>query len=142
VLIDPHNAYAPVLGDRAEVFTQRNMQQPLWLLTFEELIGNAEARKSEVEILQELIPLAKARNGAGRSNGREGLRRSTDIRFTVDTRIPYRISNLTGGTQSTRRRHRRQRPARRHAAPRAAGTGTGRGLAFRGAATPPDKLQR
>src|SRR5262249_33269475 len=62
----------------------------------EVLIGNAEERNSEVEILQELIPLAKARYGARGSTGREiGPRRATDIRYTVDTPVPYRISDLT-----------------------------------------------
>ena len=57
------------------------MQLPYWLLTFEELvevlIGDPQERKAEVEILQELIPIAKARYGAGRGNAREtGLRRA------------------------------------------------------------------
>ena len=56
-------------GEWAEVISQRNMQLPYWLLTFEELIevliGNPQERKAEVEILQELIPMAKARYGAG-----------------------------------------------------------------------------
>ena len=100
VLLDPHNEYAPAFGEWAEVISQRNMQLPYWLLTFEELIeviiGDPAERKAEVEILQELIPLAKARYGSGRGNAREvGLRRSTDVKFTVDTPVPYRISDLT-----------------------------------------------
>jgi DNA helicase HerA-like ATPase len=100
VLLDPHNEYAPAFGDWAEVINQRNMQLPYWLLTFEELveviIGDPVERKAEVEILQELIPLAKARYGAGRGNAREvGLRRSSDTKYTVDTPVPYRISDLT-----------------------------------------------
>ena len=75
VLLDPHNEYAPAFGEWAEVISQRNMQLPYWLLTFEELvevlIGNPQERKAEVEILQELIPMAKARYGAGRGNARE-----------------------------------------------------------------------
>ena len=56
------------------------MQLPYWLLTFEELIevliGDPQERKAEIEILQELIPIAKARYSAGRGNAREaGLRR-------------------------------------------------------------------
>src|SRR5690606_17908494 len=76
-----------------------NMQLPFWLLTFEEivevLIGDV-SRKAEIEILQELIPIAKARYSAGRA--RENLRRTMPepARFTVDTPVPYRISDLTG----------------------------------------------
>jgi hypothetical protein len=101
VLLDPHDEYAPAFGDLAEVISQRNMQLPYWLLTFEELIevlmGNPQDRKAEVEILQELIPQAKARYGTGRGSAREvGLRRATDaVKFTVDTPVPYRISDLT-----------------------------------------------
>ncbi len=99
VLLDPHNEYAPAFGEWAEVISQRNMQLPYWLLTFEELvevlIGNPQERKAEVEILQELIPLAKARYGTGRGNAREtALRRATDIKYTVDTPVPYRTSDL------------------------------------------------
>ncbi len=71
VLLDPHNEYAPAFGEWAEVISQRNMQLPYWLLTFEELVevlvGDPLERKAEVEILQELIPIAKARYGAGRA---------------------------------------------------------------------------
>ena len=101
VLIDPHNEYATAFGDWAEVISHRNMQLPYWLLTFEELvevlIGNPQERKAEVEILQELIPIAKARYGAGRgaATREQGLRRSaSDAKFTVDTPVPYRISDL------------------------------------------------
>ena len=99
VLLDPHNEYAPAFGEWAEVISQRNMQLPYWLLTFEELIevliGNPQERKAEVELLQDLIPLAKTRYSAGRGNAREtGLRRASDVKYTVDTPVPYRISDL------------------------------------------------
>src|SRR5689334_249939 len=76
------------------------MQMPYWLLTFEELvevlIGNPQERKAEIEILQELIPIAKARYGSGRAAARDtGLRRGgAEAKFTVDTPVPYRISDL------------------------------------------------
>jgi uncharacterized protein len=100
VLLDPHNEYATAFGEQGEVISQRNMQLPYWLLTFEEivevLIGNPQERKAEIEILQELIPMAKSRYGAGRGNGREGgLRRgSPETKYTVDTPVPYRMSDL------------------------------------------------
>jgi Histidine kinase-, DNA gyrase B-, and HSP90-like ATPase len=59
------NEYASSFGAWGEVISPRNMQLPYWLLTFEELIevliGNPQERKAEIEILQELIPLAKCR---------------------------------------------------------------------------------
>lgn len=102
VLLDPHNEYATAFKEWGEVISPRNMQLPFWLLTFEEIIEVIIAdpeRKAEIEILQELIPIAKAKYAASRSgaeqNGR--LRRNPNDagRFTVDTPVPYRISDLT-----------------------------------------------
>ena len=101
VLLDPHNEYASAFGDWAEVISPRNMQLPLWLLNFEEaievLVGDTN-RKAEIEILQELIPLAKSRYSMGRGGESAKIRRGVvDVtRFTVDTPVPYRISDLTG----------------------------------------------
>ncbi len=100
VLLDPHNEYATAFGDMAEVISPRNMQLPLWLLNFEEavevLVGDPN-RKAEIEILQELIPMAKSRYSAGRAAETQKLRRGMldANRFTVDTPVPYRISDLT-----------------------------------------------
>ncbi|MBL8847175.1 MAG: DUF87 domain-containing protein [Hyphomicrobium zavarzinii] len=100
VLLDPHNEYATAFGDRAEVISPRTLQLPLWLLNFEEavevLVGDTE-RKGEIEILQDLIPLAKARYSAGRNSDPQKLRKPglDGSKFTVDTPVPYRISDLT-----------------------------------------------
>lgn len=101
VLLDPHNEYATAFSEWAEVISPRNMQLPFWLLNFEEVVEvliTDPARKAEIEILQELIPIAKARYSAGRARDNQ-LRRSAMpeiARFTVDTPVPYRISDLTG----------------------------------------------
>lgn len=100
VLLDPHNEYATAFPEWGEVISPRNLQLPFWLLSFEEavevLMGDAQARKAEVEILQELIPVAKSRYATGRSKANETLRKSAldPGRFTVDTPVPYRISDL------------------------------------------------
>ncbi len=102
VLLDPHNEYATAFPEWAEVINPRNMQLPYWLLTFEEIIevllGNTSDRRQESELLQELIPLAKSRYSSGREGRKEPntLRRSGgEVRYTVDTPVPYRISDLT-----------------------------------------------
>lgn len=100
VLLDPHNEYATAFPEWAEVISPRNMQLPLWLLNFEEavevLVGDPE-RKAEIEVLSELIPLAKSRYSSGRAGENQKLRRGVidSGRFTVDTPVPYRISDLT-----------------------------------------------
>ena len=103
VLLDPHNEYSTAFSEWGEVISPRNMQLPYWLLTFEEivevLIGDPMNRKAEVEILQELIPMCKGRYAAGASGRKDmGVRRGMidASRFTVDTPVPYRISDLTG----------------------------------------------
>jgi DNA helicase HerA-like ATPase len=101
VLLDPHNEYATAFSEWGEVISPRNMQLPYWLLTFEELvevvIGDTTDRKHEIEMLQELIPIAKARYSTGRSKDNQTSRpRMSDAgKFTVDTPVPYRISDLT-----------------------------------------------
>jgi hypothetical protein len=102
VLLDPHNEYATAFPEWGEVISPRNMQLPFWLLTFDEivevLIGDTGNRRSETEILQELIPICKSRYAAGVGGRKDqGVRRGVldPGRFTVDTPVPYRISDLT-----------------------------------------------
>jgi DNA helicase HerA-like ATPase len=102
VLLDPHNEYATAFPEWGEVVSPKNMQLPFWLLTFEELVevllGSASDRKQEIELLQELIPIAKGRYSSGRSekSAPGGLRKglSADTKYTVDTPVPYRTSDL------------------------------------------------
>ncbi len=101
LLLDPHNEYATAFGERAEVISPRNMQLPLWLLNFEEavevLVGEHE-RKAEVELLQELIPARQdALSQRPRRRAAEAAPHEPRLgRFTVDTPVPYRISDLIG----------------------------------------------
>lgn len=95
LLLDPHNRYASSFGAWGEVISPRNMQLPYWLLPFEELIevliGNPQERKAEIEILQELIPLAKCRtiyDSMAQSLGRM-------FRVPVNSK-PITILELTG----------------------------------------------
>ena len=100
VLLDPHNEYATAFTEWAEVLSPRNLHLPYWLLTFEELaevvVGNPAERKNEIEILQELIPIAKGRYSAGRGREAQALRARMQeaSRYTVDTPVPYRLSDL------------------------------------------------
>ncbi|MGQ0457085.1 MAG: ATP-binding protein [Hyphomicrobium sp.] len=100
VLLDPHNEYSTAFSEWAEVINPRNMSLPFWMLTFEEivevLVGDPE-RKAEIEILQDLIPIAKSRYSAGRGGDAGKLRRGVidTGRYTCDTPVPYRISDLT-----------------------------------------------
>ena len=102
VLLDPHNEYATAFKEWGEVVSPLNMHLPYWLLNFEEivevLIGDGQGRRAEVELLQELIPIAKGRYSTGRGKETPASLRRSQLdpgRFTVDTPVPYRISDLT-----------------------------------------------
>ncbi|MGB6348895.1 MAG: DUF87 domain-containing protein [Pseudolabrys sp.] len=98
-LIDPHNEYTRCFGDKAQVLTPRNLRLPFWLFNFEETVdaffGARPGVDEEVDILSEVIPLAKAayvqaRNG----NADRLLAKRRDTAFTADTPVPYRIEDL------------------------------------------------
>lgn len=99
VLLDPHNEYSTAFKEWGEVLNPNNMDLPYWLLNFEELVQvllGEEPAKHELETLQELIPLAKARYHSGRGGEQSRLRKTTgEVReYTVDMPVPYRISDL------------------------------------------------
>ena len=59
------------------------------------LVGDP-SRKAEIEILQELIPMAKSRYSSGARGRARTCGAVLDAsRFTVDTPVPYRVSDLT-----------------------------------------------
>jgi len=98
VLLDPHNEYSASFGDAAERVTPRDLYLPYWLFTFEEilevLIGDDRSGGRETEILREAIPEAKRlyRSGAKRlRDPRTGLDAAP---ISVDTPVPYRMSDL------------------------------------------------
>jgi uncharacterized protein len=100
-LVDPHNEYGRCFSHKAQVLTPRNLRLPFWLFNFEETIDVFFAGRpgvsEEVEILSDLIPLAKAaylqfRNGGDRSITKK--RDPRDTGFTADTPVPYRIEDL------------------------------------------------
>lgn len=104
LLLDVHREYAQSFRDMAEVITPDNMTLPFWLLNFEEiveiLIGQQPNREPDVEVLRELIPLAKARYLNNQRRDRVGQGRARDFGDTssigVDTPVPYRTSDLVG----------------------------------------------
>jgi DNA helicase HerA-like ATPase len=96
-LIDPHNEYGQCFGDMAHTVTPKNLVLPFWLFNFEEIVDvffrGRPGVEEETEILQELIPLAKAQFASGAKSERMLLRK-TGAGYTADTPVPYRISDL------------------------------------------------
>jgi len=100
-LVDPHNEYGRCFGDKAQVLTPRNLRLPFWLFNFEETVdaffGGRPGVDEEVEILSEVIPLAKSAYLQYRVNNDRPLAKKRDPRdtgFTADTPVPYRIEDL------------------------------------------------
>src|SRR4030095_6301874 len=64
MLIDPHNEYGRCFGDKAEVLSPGNLRLPFWLFNFDEMLevlfGGRASVEQEVEILSEVIPIAKS----------------------------------------------------------------------------------
>ncbi len=97
-LIDPHNEYGNCFGDKAHVISPRNLSLPFWLFNFEETIDvifrSRPGVEEEMELLQELIPIAKAQYAAQSRGERIGIRKMDNGGFTADTPVPYRIVDL------------------------------------------------
>ncbi|MHA1548391.1 MAG: ATP-binding protein [Alphaproteobacteria bacterium] len=96
-LIDPHNEYGSCFGDQAHVVSPKNLHLPFWLFNFEEAVDvifrGRPGVEEETDLLQELIPIAKARFAA-HARGQTGLRRIDTGGYTADTPVPYRMSDL------------------------------------------------
>ncbi|MDP1700224.1 MAG: DUF87 domain-containing protein [Aestuariivirga sp.] len=104
LLLDVHREYAQSFKGMSEIIAPDNMVLPFWLLNFEEaveiLIGQQPGRETDVEILRELIPQAKARYMNNQRRDKNGATPRGLLfdgsNIGVDTPLPYRTSDLTG----------------------------------------------
>jgi DNA helicase HerA-like ATPase len=97
-LLDGHNEYAHCFGDSALVVSPANFKLPFWLFTFEELLevifpGSAGS-EDEIEILAELIPLAKMLYHQSREGASARKSDSKAADYTINTPVPYRLQDL------------------------------------------------
>jgi hypothetical protein len=98
-LLDVHNEYGRCFGERALVLNPRNLKLPFWLFNFEEIVdvlfGGRPVGPEELEILAEVIPLAKGTYTQQMNADRVGSKRaSARIGYTVDTPVPYRLVDV------------------------------------------------
>ena len=102
VLLDVHREYEQSFNEWSEVITPENMTLPFWLLNFEEiveiLVGSQVHRETDIEILRELIPVAKLRYMHNQRRDKTNVLRQRDgvesTNIGIDTPIPYRASDL------------------------------------------------
>ncbi len=99
-LIDPHNEYGHCFDNRAQVLSPKNLKLPFWLFNFEEIVDvffrGRPGVEEEVEILSDLIPIAKV-NFTTTSRGTSASVRRADPKgmgVTVDTPVPYMLNDL------------------------------------------------
>ena len=99
-VLDVHNEYRRCFLDRAQILNPPNLRLPFWLFGFDELIdvlfSGRPAPDEETDVLSELIPLAKSMYQMSRQSLERGLKKGGErpIRYTVDTPVPYRMSDL------------------------------------------------
>ena len=101
LVLDVHNEYGRCFGEQAQVLNPNNIKLPFWLFNFEEIVdvffGGRPGLEDEIDILAEIIPLAKSsysnQNG---SSGRLIMRNAelSPVRYTVDVPVPYRIADI------------------------------------------------
>lgn len=97
LILDPHNEFASAFPGQCAVIDTATLDLPFWLFRLEELVEvlfrGREGVAEEIDLLRDLIPLAKI---AYRHPGAEAkLRRASDENaFTADTPVPYRMTDL------------------------------------------------
>jgi uncharacterized protein len=98
-LLDVHNEYGRCFGERSLVLNPRNLKLPFWLFNFEEIVDVLFAGRpgvpEELDILAEVIPIAKGVYTQYQNSERIGLKRIDPKGvYTVDTPVPYRLVDL------------------------------------------------
>jgi uncharacterized protein len=97
MILDPHNEFAHAFPDLAVTLDSDTLKLPYWLFKLEELaevlFRGRERIIQEIELLRELIPLARAQYRV--SDSRMTVRKTLDAgNITADTPIPYRMADL------------------------------------------------
>ncbi len=100
-LLDVHNEYAACFGDRATLISPHNLKLPFWLFNLEEIAdviyGGRSPVDEEIEILAEVIPLAKSKYAQYKEvSDRQIVKRAIgkSAGYTVDTPVPYVLQDL------------------------------------------------
>lgn len=90
LMIDPHGEYAAAFATRGAIYDVGNLAMPYWLMNFEEhceifLSGSTGSqRQIDTDILAKCLLAARGKN-----------RLAADVKLTVDSPIPYLLSDLT-----------------------------------------------
>jgi hypothetical protein len=95
-LLDIHNEYDRCFRDLAHVVNPDNLRLPFWLFNFEEIVdvflGGRPGFQEEVDILSEVIPLAKASYTSPTAFASKS--ETKNINYTADTPVPYWLADV------------------------------------------------
>ncbi len=100
LVLDVHNEYGRSFDGKAQILNPGNLKLPFWLFNFEEIVdvffGGRPGLEEEIDILAELIPLAKSTYGQSGTSSRLALKvgEAAGVRYTVDVPVPYRVADL------------------------------------------------
>lgn len=93
LILDPHNEFAASLPEHSVRIDSSTLDLPFWMFRLEEfaevLFRGRETIPEEMDLLRDLIPLARTIYRHGGSH----VRRGADT-ITADTPVPYRIADL------------------------------------------------
>ena len=95
VMVDPHGEYAAAFRTTGIILDVSNLQMPYWLMNFEEhcevfLTSTGNDRQEDSDVLAKCLLQARMKNRLAESMGK----------ITVDTPIPYLLSDLTSILQN------------------------------------------
>ena len=95
VMIDPHGEYGAAFASNGAVFDINNLALPYWLMNFEEhcevfVTSSGSERTVDCDILAKCLLAARSKNRLAEQIGR----------LTVDSPIPYLLSDLTNILQN------------------------------------------
>ncbi len=95
LMIDPHGEYSAAFKSTGMIFDVSNLQMPYWLMNFEEhcevfLTTTGNSRQEDADILAKCLLTARAKNRLAETMGK----------ITVDSPIPYLLSDLTTAIQN------------------------------------------
>ncbi len=95
VMIDPHGEYSAAFRSNGMLLDVSNLQMPYWLMNFEEhcevfLTSTGNDRQEDADILAKCLLQARSKNRLAEGMGK----------ITVDSPIPYLLSDLTGIIQN------------------------------------------
>ena len=99
LMLDPHNEFASAFPNDSVVVDSSNLILPFWLFKLEEfsevVFRGQSGFDAELEILRDLIPVAKERYRAeAEKNNSSLMKKKSKSNLTADMPVPYRMVDL------------------------------------------------